>query len=1127
MPDYDLGKAHGEVEIDYDSDGVAKAKDDLDSLGDSADESSKRVKESSKVTQQEYDQMAKAADKLASEVDKLASADIAAKAKQKAAVENYAKVMLDSEHTAKDAANAEKLVQSAQKESEGTASKLAIATESLRSVREQLNNQTVHVDVDVDQAQLEQVASHVKNIDKSTKDGLSGLNSYAGRLSLVAKAAAVSAPALANVVVSLAQLSGLAGIAAGGIAAAGVSLLTVKTGLAGVSDAFKEIGKDGKVSDETMQKLAPSAQAFVKELEKIKPAWEGVQKSVQNALFQNLAKSVGDLAGIYIPLLQGKMTTLAGAFNQGAVNVLAFFRASQTVTDVGTIFDNTTAAVSNLSTAGNNILGIFRDIAVVGSSFLPGIATSFTTATQAVQDFVVNARETGKLQQWMQGALDVLSQLWQLLVNLGSIIFSVFGAFSQAGGGAFNTLVSLTGQLAAFLKTAEGQQFLLALGQALNAIGTTYGRVFMALLQALVPVITALAPLVQQFATTVGDDLVIAIKAAAPILDLIAKVLQVLGPFIIPVVAAMYSLNKVITVATAVWKVFSAVLATNPFVLIAAAVIAIVILIVTHWNQIASFLSGVWNGIKSVATSVWNGIKDFFSNLIDAVVGFFKKWGTTILAIIAPFIGIPLLIYQNWGKISSFFGGIIDSIVNFFKALPGKVGSFLASLPGIVGNALLTALKWGLNVVIQGLEWIIAEIIAFPLQVAWVLQQLGIIIANAFTAAFQWALQVVIAGATAVWNFISTIPGVIWNFLSSLPGLIGQLFTDAWNWALNTSIAIVTAVWNFISSIPGVVWGFLSNLPSMLGNLFTDAWNWVLNTTTSIVSAVWGFVSSIPGRIWGFLSGLPSQLGNLARDAWNWFVNSTISAANAVWGFISSIPGRILGALGDLGGLLLNAGRAIVNGLLNGIKSAIGGVFDFVSGIASKVASLKGPLSYDRRLLIPHGNAIMDGLKEGLVNGFNPVLVTVSEMAGQIGDTFASTVNDATQNLSDVKTTITATVTPAVQAAQEMLKQLQTDGQFFEDFSFFGNSANVAANNGTIADAFYAKMGPGYDFSGSQQNATDIENFLKEYIASGGGQQVTIQNLNVAGNLDPTNKPAWREAMKNIDTSLKDLARQY
>ena len=87
---------------------------------------------------------------------------------------------------------------------------------------------------------------------------------------------------------------------------------------------------------------------------------------------------------------------------------------------------------------------------------------------------------------------------------------------------------------------------------------------------------------------------------------------------------------------------------------------------------------------------------------------------------------------------------------------------------------------------------------------------------------------------------------------------------------------------------------------------------------------------------------------------------------------------------------LRGAGAAIMNGFLGGLKAAWGGVKSFVGGIASWIKRNKGPISYDKKLLIPAGRAIMDGLNKGLVKNFENVKASVSDMNDQILDEFVN-----------------------------------------------------------------------------------------------------------------------------------------
>jgi len=89
---------------------------------------------------------------------------------------------------------------------------------------------------------------------------------------------------------------------------------------------------------------------------------------------------------------------------------------------------------------------------------------------------------------------------------------------------------------------------------------------------------------------------------------------------------------------------------------------------VAHWfaGPFANFFTTGFNDVKNIATTVMN---------------FFKEWGTTILAVVAPFIGLPILIAQHWDQIVAFFHDLWDKITSAVSTGIDNTVSFVEKLP--------------------------------------------------------------------------------------------------------------------------------------------------------------------------------------------------------------------------------------------------------------------------------------------------------------------------------------------------------------------------------------------------------------------------------------------------------------
>ena len=69
-----------------------------------------------------------------------------------------------------------------------------------------------------------------------------------------------------------------------------------------------------------------------------------------------------------------------------------------------------------------------------------------------------------------------------------------------------------------------------------------------------------------------------------------------------------------------------------------------------------------------------------------------------------------------------------------------------------------------------------------------------------------------------------------------------------------------------------------------------------------------------------------------------------------------------------------------MQGFLDGLKSVWHNITSFVGNIAGWIADHKGPLPYDRKLLIPAGEAIMGGFRKSLNAGWQQVQADIMGM---------------------------------------------------------------------------------------------------------------------------------------------------
>jgi phage-related protein len=811
--------------------------------------------------------------------------------------------------------------------------------------------------------------------------------------------------------------------------------------------------------------------------------------------------------------LAGVGTLLPGIFAAGAAAAAAFAlgmdgikkafeglkpQLDQLKKDVSASFEKALIpAVNNLKGLLPQVTKQFQGLATA----LGGVATRFTIMLKAPENL-----------KSIQG---IITSTTKIVQNLGKALAPIGQAFIDIAAVGAEVMVDLTAgagsaaeAFAAFIRQARESGAIRSFIEAGIAV-------FKQLYAIMVQVVGIIDAVVRGFAaagTTVGGSLVEGLRqinaflsgiqgqeilksiatsiqrVGVAVSQILVKALETLGPILPPLLDAFAQLaEQLVPVLTDMLEFLAPVLMNianflkdnmdwlGPLIIGFGAFIAVVSALnaILGLGPIGLFIAAIaiLVGLVALIITYWEPISNFFENLWNTV----WKWTSDRITDIWNFI---TSIFSN---VASFFMGIgtrigqaIIGILNWFAALPGRIGAFLATLPGILWNAFTSALQFAATAVYEGIQWIIAFFIAMPINILLALRDLG-----------------------------------LW---------VGQKFREMTIWVIQILTEFIANVIRFFLELPGKIVEALVNLREWVGNLISDAWNWAVDITRRTIDNMINFVRTLPQKIMDGIRSLNDSLRTFFHNAWNRAKEAVITAAEAIWNFVRSIPGRIMDALGDLGNLLWNAGKAIVNGLLNGIKSAIGAVWDFVGGIADKIARLKGPLPYDLRLLVPAGLAIAQGLMDGLEQGMTQVF----SYMGNVADQIAASIDTET------------IVTPLGQAAQEIIDAITAGKAVFEDLSFSGNSDLVSQFNDQLLDMWAAS---GQRGDGTAESAAE---WLRSVVgANTSTQQVRapiapisappiIQNLNlnVAGNLDPTNPTGFRRTMVAIQDGIRTVERQ-
>ena len=239
-----------------------------------------------------------------------------------------------------------------------------------------------------------------------------------------------------------------------------------------------------------------------------------------------------------------------------------------------------------------------------------------------------------------------------------------------------------------------------------------------------------------------------------------------------------------------------------------AALIAIIVVCVKHWDE-----------IKEAATKAWEKIKEV------------------------------------WGKVSEWFKTtVIDPIVNFFTDLWNSMKSIWDGIKNVISVAFLF---------IVNLVKSYFDLITLPFRFIWENCKEYV-----FTA-WEWIKEKVSAALDKIKEVITTVWTAVKDFLTPILEAIKNAVNTAWN-AIQTAIktvmdkikSVITTVWNAIKSV-------ISTVSDTIKSVVTTAWNAIKSAIEKPLNAAKSIVSNIFNGIKTTISNVINSAKSIVQTGLN------------------------------------------------------------------------------------------------------------------------------------------------------------------------------------------------------------------------------------------------------------------
>ena len=585
MPDYDLGRAHGEVTITADTRGATEAQAAMAATAAEAetlDRSMGRVNKQFEENRKQNISTAEQIRRHRSQVEDLR--------------QTYERYNNDTERATRRRIEAERLFNTAQQDTATKTNQLlrlardverareseerltqraelayARYQSKLASVRQELEHfNAAHIQATSTLSRmrfeaertgeaLENLSSKLSSILRIVgQGGIMGIFGL-GSASTITAMGAGGISGISNLMIGAVQavqdLSGVLALLPAVVNSAVISVGTLATAFHGVGQALGSLDDPNKFLD-SLRQLSPLMQQAVSVVYSFGDAFRGVREVIQDSFVAPMLDQIQPLIYTWLPILMNTGRQVADQFGKMGSEVMRVFMTPEIQQSFSLFTTNMVRGMENMRGAIQPLLEAWSKLSDVGGSFLPRLGAAITDVANKFNNWVSQAAADGSLARWIDRALTGFTNLGNTIVNAARAIGNIMDIGDKYGDGGFlKYLRDLSLEFQQWTESSGGMQTIAnffdlikqagaamhpilrlvgegfaTVGGALTRLGiqiapavTEFFKAVVESLHSLAPVVQQMGPSISKFLGELGKTLVEVVQSAGPELPRIFK----------------------------------------------------------------------------------------------------------------------------------------------------------------------------------------------------------------------------------------------------------------------------------------------------------------------------------------------------------------------------------------------------------------------------------------------------------------------------------------------------------------------------------------------------------------------------------------------------------------------------